>query len=132
MLVKIRRHSRMLFLHLYCKKENLLPFTTWLILSGFGVLLASNLERLVYFTKQPQASNIVETNIFDSQNKCNHSDVTENKKLVTFHTDSILPINIFQAILALNLFLIIGIIICVRFERLQTQYFTNKRAPPLT
>nr|WP_273721130.1 MULTISPECIES: hypothetical protein [unclassified Bartonella] len=122
----------MLFLHLYCKKENFLPFTTWLLLSGFGVLLASNLEKLAYLIKQPQANNIVSTNTLDPQNEYHHLNVSENKKFVTLHTDSVLPINIVQNILTLNPFLITSVMICRRFEHLQTQYFTNKRAPPLT
>nr|WP_273759421.1 hypothetical protein [Bartonella sp. ML70XJBT.G] len=121
----------MLFLHLSCKKENFLPFTTWLLLSSFGVLLASNVETLTYLIKQPQANNIVKMNTLDLQNKY-HLNVSKNKKLVTLHTNSILPINIVQDILTLNPFLITSIMICTRFEHLQTQYFTNKRAPPLT
>ncbi|GAA4662972.1 hypothetical protein [Bartonella pachyuromydis] len=122
----------MLFLHLYCKKENFLPFTTWLLLAGFGVLLTSNLEMLAYLSEQPQVNNIVEANTLDLQNEYNHSNVNENKKFATLHTDSVLPINIVQDIQALNLFLRTSIIICIQFERLQTQYFTNKRAPPFT
>nr|WP_144755634.1 hypothetical protein [Bartonella saheliensis] len=122
----------MLFLHLYCKKENFLSFTAWLLLSSFSVLLTSNLERLASLSKQPQANNIVRTNTLDSQNECMHSNapITENKKFVTFYTDSILSINIIQNILVLNLFLITSIIFCRQFGHLQMQYFANKRAPP--
>lgn len=122
----------MLFLHLYCKKENFLSLTTWLLLSSFSVLLMSNLEKLVCLSKQPQASNIVRTNILDPQNECIHlnATTTENKKFVTLYTDSILPINIIQNILVLNLFLITSIIFCRQFGHLQMQYFANKRAPP--
>ncbi len=124
----------MLFLHQYCKKENFLSFTTWLLLSGFSVLLTSNLERLASLSKQPQANNIVRTNTLDSQNECmpSNATITESKKFVTLHTGFILPINIVQNILALNLALITSIILCRQFGHLQMQYFANKRAPPLT
>ncbi|WP_406604239.1 hypothetical protein [Bartonella gliris] len=124
----------MFFLHLYCKKENLLPFTTWFFLSSFGMLLASNLEARAYLIKQSQASNIVKTNTLDPQNKCDQLNVTttETEKFITLRTAPILPIHIFQDILALNLFLIAAIVICIRLGNFQIQYFTNKRAPPLT
>ncbi|WP_341871758.1 hypothetical protein [Bartonella florencae] len=54
-----------------------------------------------------------------------------NKKIITLHTDPVLPIIIFQDILALHLFSKARIIIGPRLESLQTQYFANKRAPPL-
>ncbi len=124
----------MYFLHLYCKKENFLPFTTWLLLSSFGVLLTNNAGARAYLLKRLQANNIVETNTLDSQNKRDQLNVTttENKKFVTLHGDSVLPLNIFRNILIWNLFLITTTFICTQLENLQTQYFSNKRAPPLT
>lgn len=122
----------MLFLHLYCKKENFLPFTTWLFLSSFGVLLTSNLGTHTYLIKQTKVNDIVGKNTLDPQNKCDRLNITitKNEKSVTFHIDSILPINLVQDII-LSLFLIISIMICTQFVHLQTQYFANKRAPPL-
>ncbi|EJF75760.1 hypothetical protein HWV54_01150 [Bartonella alsatica] len=126
----------MFFLHLYCKKEIFFPFTAWFLLSGFSMLLTSNLEACAYLSQQLQANNIIEMNTLDTQNECDQLNlnviITENKKFVTLHTDSMLPISIFQSILALNLFLITTIVIDTKFCNLQTQYFENKRAPPIT
>ncbi|WP_455478948.1 hypothetical protein V4B17_04125 [Bartonella sp. B23] len=122
----------MLFLHLSCKKENFLSFTAWILLSSFGILLTNNLGTRAYSIKQSQADNIVETNTLDSQNKRNqlNAKTTKNKKLVTLHKDSVLPLSILQNISMLDLFLITTTFVCSELENLQTQYFSDKRAPP--
>ncbi|WP_156851579.1 hypothetical protein [Bartonella refiksaydamii] len=123
----------MLFLRFYCKKENFLPFATWLLLSSFGVLLTNNLGARAYWLKQLQASNIVKKNTLEPHNKHPQLNVatTGNKKLGTPHTDPILPISTFQNTPTLKLFLMIILAICIRLGNLQTQCFSNKRAPPL-
>ncbi|WP_345097340.1 hypothetical protein [Bartonella acomydis] len=123
----------MLFLHLYCKKENFLPFTAWLFLSSFGMLMINNSSIRAYLIKQSQENNIVKTNTLAPQNKYDQLNVitTENKKIIILHTDPVLPISIFQNILALNLFSKASVIICLRLGSLQMQYFANKRAPPI-
>ncbi len=77
----------MLFLHLYCKKENFLPFTAWLFLSSVGILLTSNSGTRTYLIKQPQENNIVKTNILALQNKCDQLNVitTEIKNYNTLY-----------------------------------------------
>nr|WP_210302696.1 hypothetical protein [Bartonella callosciuri] len=124
----------MFFLHLFCKKENFFPFATWLLLSSFGMLLISHLEVYVHLIARSNAKNIITTNAFDLKDKRDKLNVTttENKKLVTLPIDSVLSANIFQNIIALNLFLIMTIALCIRVGNLQTQYFSNKRAPPLS
>ncbi|UNE55133.1 hypothetical protein LNM86_04700 [Bartonella machadoae] len=121
----------MFFLQLPCKKENFFPFTIWLLLSGFGMLLISNLGAAAYLIKQPQENNIVKTNSFYPQNKSHRlkAITTENKNFATFHINLILPNGGFLP--TLNLFLVIVIVICTQFRNLKTQYFSNKRAPPL-
>ncbi|OPB35071.1 hypothetical protein [Bartonella taylorii] len=123
----------MLFLHLYCKKENFLPFATWLLLSSFGILLVNNLGTRTYWLKQPQASNVVKTNTLELHNK--HAQLrvatTEKKKFGILHTDPVLPISAFQNISALKRFLMNAVIICKQLGNLQTHFFLNKRAPPL-
>ncbi|WP_375665698.1 hypothetical protein [Bartonella sp. TT121SHDZB] len=121
----------MLFLYLYCKKENFLPLTTWIFLSSLGVFLTSNLGTRAYLIKQSHTSNILKTNRFDLQNRCDQLNVTttENKKLVTLHTESIF-MRTFQRILTLDLFLIKIPAIDTQMRDFQTQYFSNKRAPP--
>ncbi|CAK01886.1 hypothetical protein [Bartonella tribocorum] len=121
----------MLFLYFYCKKENLLPLTTWIFLSSLGVFLTSTLEMRAYLIKQSHTSNLIKTNKLYSQNKYDQLNVTttENKKPVTFHTESIF-MKIFQKILTLNLFLIKIPAIDTRLRNFQMQYFSNKRAPP--
>ncbi|UTO29280.1 hypothetical protein [Bartonella harrusi] len=124
----------MRFLQLSCKKEDFFPFTFWLLLSGFGMLLINNLEADAYLIKQPQENNIVKTKCLDPQDHQLHrlnTLTTENKNFATFHTNPILPNATFQNILTLNLFLIVVIVICTPFRNLKTQYFSNKRAPPL-
>lgn len=122
----------MLFLHLSCRKEDFLSFMTWILLSGFGVLLANNPEVRTYCLKQPQTNHLIKTNTLDSENKCDHFNAaTTGNERVAFYTDPILPIDTFQNIVALNLFLIRNIVFCTRLEDLQTQYFLNQRAPPL-
>ncbi|PIT69781.1 hypothetical protein [Bartonella tribocorum] len=121
----------MLFLYLYCKKENLLPFMTWFFLSSLGMFLTSNLGARAYLTKQSHTNNIIKANRFDLQNKHDQLNViiTETKKLVTLHAESIF-IKIFQKILTLNLFLIKIPAIDIRLRDFRMQYFSNKRAPP--
>ncbi|MCZ2158265.1 hypothetical protein NPX99_03060 [Bartonella sp. 220] len=124
----------MFFLHLSCKKENFLSFTIWLLLSSFGVLLTSSLGTRPYLIKRSQENNIVKTETLYPQNKREQLNVTttKNTKLITFHTNPVLPIDTFQNPLTLSLFLIITTIIYTQLKNLQTQYFSNKRAPPLT
>ncbi|WP_244979363.1 hypothetical protein [Bartonella queenslandensis] len=125
----------MFFLHLYCKKENFLPLTTWIFLSSLGVFLTNNLGTRAFLIKQSHTSNIIKTNRFDLQNQCNQLNVTrtENKKLVTPHTESIF-MRTFQKILALYPFLIKVPAISPHLRDFRTQYFlnnfSNKRAPP--
>ncbi|WP_375650075.1 hypothetical protein [Bartonella sp. OT172YNZD] len=121
----------MFFLHLYCKKEDFLPLTTWIFLSSLGVFLTSNLGTRAYLIKQLHTNNIIKTNKFDLHNKCDHVNVTtiENKKLVTLHTESIF-MRTFQKILTLDFFLIKILAIDTGFRNVKTQYFSNKRAPP--
>ncbi|ENN94750.1 hypothetical protein [Bartonella vinsonii] len=123
----------MFFLHLSCKKENFLPLTIWLLLSSFGVLLTSNLGTRSYLIKRPQENNIVKTETLYPQNKREQLNVitTGNTKFITFHTNPILPIGTFYPPLTLSLFLIITTVIYTQLKNLQTQYFSNKRAPPL-
>ncbi|EJF90821.1 hypothetical protein ME1_00021 [Bartonella vinsonii subsp. arupensis OK-94-513] len=123
----------MFFLHLSCKKENFLPFTMWFLLSSFSVLLTSNLGERAYLIKRPQENNIVKTDVIYPQNKREQLNVTstENTKFITLHTNPVLPINNFQNTLALSLFLIIIVVIYTQLKTPQTQYFSNKRAPPL-
>ncbi|WP_375661548.1 hypothetical protein [Bartonella sp. CR127HXZ] len=121
----------MCFLHLYCKKENFLPLTTWIFLSSLGVFLTSNLGTRAYLIKQSHTNNIIKTNRFNLHNKCDQLNVTttENKKLVILHTESIFT-KTFQKILTLDFFLIKIPAIGTRFLSVKTQYFSNKRAPP--
>ncbi|WP_142416481.1 hypothetical protein [Bartonella massiliensis] len=121
----------MFFLHLSCKKENLLPFTTWIFLSSLGVFLTSNLGTRASFIKQSHSSNIIKTNRFVSQNKCDQLNVTttKTKKIVTFHAESLF-MRTFQKILTLDFFLRELPVSYTRLCDLQTQYFSNKRAPP--
>ncbi|WP_039758135.1 hypothetical protein [Bartonella queenslandensis] len=121
----------MFFLHFYCKKENFLPLTTWIFLSSLGMFLTGNLGMRAYLIKQSHISHITKTNKLYLQNKYDQLNVTttENKKLVTFHTESIF-MEIFQKILILNLFLIKIPAIDTRLRHFQMQYFSNKRAPP--
>ncbi|WP_343070151.1 hypothetical protein [Bartonella phoceensis] len=97
------------------------------------MLLTSNLDAKAYSIKKPQANNTVEKNTFDLQNKRDQLNVTMtgHKKLVTAHRDFILPLNIFQDILVLNLSLVMTTVIYTQLGNPQTQYFLNKRAPPL-
>ncbi|WP_375610650.1 MULTISPECIES: hypothetical protein [unclassified Bartonella] len=121
----------MFFLHLYCKKEDFLPLTTWIFLSSLGVFLTNNLETRAYLIKQSHTNNVIKTNRFDLHHKCDQVNVTttENKKLVTLHTESIF-IRTFQKILTLDFFLIKIPAVDTRFRNVKTQYFSNKRAPP--
>ncbi|WP_273723456.1 hypothetical protein [Bartonella sp. AU18XJBT] len=121
----------MCFLHLYCKKENFLPLTTWIFLSSLGVLLTSNLGTRAYLIKQSHTNNIIKTNRFDLQNKYDqlNTTTTENKKLVTPHAESIF-MRTFQRILTLDFFLIKIPAVDTRFCNIKMQYFSNKRAPP--
>ncbi|WP_175869378.1 hypothetical protein [Bartonella gabonensis] len=125
----------MLFLYLYCKKENLRSLMTWIFLSSFGVFLTSNLGTRASLIKQSDTSNIIrniiETNRFYLQNKGDQLNVptTEIKKIVTLHAESIF-ITPFQKILTLDLFLIKTSAIYKRLHNVKTQYFSNKRAPP--
>ncbi|WP_375685329.1 hypothetical protein [Bartonella sp. TT110JLCBS] len=121
----------MFFLHLYCKKEDFLPLTTWIFLSSLGVFLTNNLGTRAYLIKQSHTNNIIKTNRFDLHNKCDQVNVTttENKKLVTCHTESIF-MRTFQRILALDFFLIKIPAVDTQFRSVKTQYFSNKRAPP--
>ncbi|WP_375706835.1 hypothetical protein [Bartonella sp. AA126HLJHH] len=121
----------MFFLHLYCKKEDFLPLTTWIFLSSLGVFLTSNLETRAYLIKQSHTNNVIKTNRLDLHHKCDHVNVTttENKKFVTLHTESIF-IRTFQKILTLDFFLIKIPAVDTRFRNVKTQYFSNKRAPP--
>ncbi|WP_330167477.1 hypothetical protein [Bartonella grahamii] len=121
----------MCFLHLYCKKENFLPLTTWIFLSSLGMCLTSNLGMRAYLIKQSHTNNIIKTNRFYLHNKCDQLNVitTENKKLVTLHTESIF-MRTFQKILTLDFFLINIPAIDTRLRNVKTQYFSNKRAPP--
>ncbi|MBB5074135.1 hypothetical protein HNQ69_001269 [Bartonella callosciuri] len=98
------------------------------------MLLISHLEVYVHLIARSNAKNIITTNAFDLKDKRDKLNVTttENKKLVTLPIDSVLSANIFQNIIALNLFLIMTIALCIRVGNLQTQYFSNKRAPPLS
>ncbi|EJF86392.1 hypothetical protein [Candidatus Bartonella washoeensis] len=122
----------MFFLHLSCKKGNFLPVTTWLLLSSFGILLTSKLV-YIHFIAQPNAINGITTNVCDSENKYDQLNITTaaNKKFVTLHTNYVLPFNAPQGSLTLNIFLIIAMVICRQLHNLQTQFFSNKRAPPL-
>ncbi|VEJ45568.1 hypothetical protein [Bartonella vinsonii] len=123
----------MFFLHLSCKKENFLPLTIWLLLSSFGVLLTSDLGTRPYLIKRSQENNIVKTETLYPQNKREqmNATITENTKFITLHTNPVLPIGTFQNPLTLSLFLIITTVIYTQLKNLQTQYFSNKRAPPL-
>ncbi|WP_375643535.1 MULTISPECIES: hypothetical protein [unclassified Bartonella] len=121
----------MFFLHLYCKKEDFLPLTTWIFLSSLGVFLTSTLGTRAYLIKQSHTNNIIKTNRFDLQNKCDqlNATTTENKKLVTPHAESIFMRTV-QRILTLDFFLIKVPAVDTRFCNVKTQYFSNKRAPP--
>ncbi|WP_375670840.1 hypothetical protein [Bartonella sp. CL434QHHD] len=137
----------MFFLHLYCKKEDFLPLTTWIFLSSLGVFLTSTLGTRAYLIKQSHTNlikqshtnlikqshtnNIIKTNRFDLQNKCDqlNATTTENKKLVTPHAESIFMRTV-QRILTLDFFLIKIPAVDTRFRNVKTQYFSNKRAPP--
>ncbi|PIT68973.1 hypothetical protein [Bartonella tribocorum] len=127
----------MLFLYLCCKKENFLPFTTWIFLSSLGVFLTNNLGTRAYLIKQSHTSNIIKTNRFDLQNKYDQLNIaaTESQKFVTFpkfiafYAESFF-MRIFQKILTMNLFLIKIPAIDTRLRNFQMQYFSNKRAPP--
>ncbi|WP_375616719.1 MULTISPECIES: hypothetical protein [unclassified Bartonella] len=121
----------MFFLHLYCKKEDFFPLTTWIFLSSLGVFLTSNLETRAYLIKQSHTNNVIKTNRFDLHHKCDQVNVTttENKKTAPLHTESIF-IRTFQTILTLDFFLIKIPAIVTQPCNFQTQYFSNKRAPP--
>lgn len=128
----------MIFLYLYCKKENLLPLMSWIFLSSLGVFLMSNLGARASSIKQSHADNIIrniiKTNRFDLQNihnKCDQLNVltTETKKIVTFHAESIF-MRTFQKILTLELFLIKIPASYKQLHNAKAQYFSNKRAPP--
>ncbi|WP_375608269.1 MULTISPECIES: hypothetical protein [unclassified Bartonella] len=121
----------MLFLYLYYKKENFLPLITWIFLSSLGVFLTDNLGMRAYLIKQSHTNNIIKMNKFDLQNKCDQLNVTttENKKTAPLHTESIF-IRTFQTILTLDFFLIKIPAIVTQPCNFQTQYFSNKRAPP--
>ncbi|GAA5102404.1 hypothetical protein GCM10023260_14280 [Bartonella acomydis] len=95
--------------------------------------MINNSSIRAYLIKQSQENNIVKTNTLAPQNKYDQLNVitTENKKIIILHTDPVLPISIFQNILALNLFSKASVIICLRLGSLQMQYFANKRAPPI-
>ncbi|MET3559862.1 hypothetical protein ABID39_000540 [Bartonella japonica] len=122
----------MLFSHLPCRKEDFLSFTTWILLSGFGMLLANNPEMRAYWLKQLQTNHFIKMNTLDPESKCDHFNaVTIENKRIVFYIDPILPIDIFQNLVALNLFLIRNIVFYIRLEDLQTHYFLNQRAPPL-
>nr|WP_254474304.1 hypothetical protein [Bartonella sp. B1098] len=109
----------MIFLYLYCKKENLLPLMTWIFLSSLGVFLTSNLGTRASLIKQSDTSNIIrniiKTNRFDLPNKCVQLNVltTETLKIVTFAFSLIKISAIYK-----------------RLHNVKTQYFSNKRAPP--
>ncbi|EJF84565.1 hypothetical protein MCU_00143 [Bartonella elizabethae Re6043vi] len=125
----------MIFLYLYCKKENLLPLMTWIFLSSLGVFLTSNLGTRASFIKQSDTiniiRNIIKTNRFDLPNKCVQLNVltTKTLKIVTFHAESIF-MRLFQKVLTLELFSIKISAIYKRLHTVKTQYFSNKRAPP--
>ncbi|EJF85002.1 hypothetical protein [Bartonella rattimassiliensis] len=128
----------MLFLHLYCKKENFFPLTTWIFLSSLSVFLTSNLGARAYLIKQSHTNTIIKTNRFDFQSyRFNLQNqryqlsvpVTDSRKLITLYTESIF-MKALQQILTLGLFLINIPVIDTQFHNFQTQYFSNKRAPP--
>ncbi|QEE09478.1 hypothetical protein D1093_07635 [Bartonella kosoyi] len=125
----------MIFLYLYCKKENLLPLMTWIFLSSLGVFLTSNLGTRASLIKQSDTSNIIrniiKTNRFDLPNKCVQLKVltTKTLKIVTFHAESIF-MRPFQKVLTFAFLLIKISAIYKRLHNVKTQYFSNKRAPP--
>ncbi|WP_019222513.1 hypothetical protein [Bartonella rattaustraliani] len=121
----------MLFLHLFCKKEDFLSFTAWILLSSLGILLVNNLGARACWLKQSQKNHIIKTNVLNLANNCDHLNGAITEKRGTPHADPLLPINSFQNIEALCLLLRIAIVVCTQLDDLQTPSFSNQRAPPL-
>ncbi|MET3589419.1 hypothetical protein ABID23_000496 [Bartonella silvatica] len=122
----------MFFLHLYCKKENFLFLTTWLLLSSLGVWLTNSLQARASWSKQVQTSHIAKMKRLNPEKKCDQLSltITEDKKFLKHDIDPILSLNTFRNIIRLKKFLIKSTAVCIQIENLKTQYFSNKRAPP--